>query len=263
MTKSAQKKVNYPWRIFATGLSFVLFGIGGPLIGILTTVIVFFLPINAKSRHRFTRRVLQATFKFYVNFMRACGLMTFEYIGFEKLKGKAGVVIANHPSLIDVVFLFAKVENANCVVKQALLKNPVMYPPIKAAGYLTNTDSDLLEKAAHSLNNGIPLIIFPEGTRSVPGNPLHFVRGASNIAIHSKSNILPVLITCDPPALLKNQSWYEIPQKPSHFTLQVLPEISIEQYLAGDDMACTQARRLTRDLENYYAKLLLDPNQTN
>ena len=48
------------------------------------------------------------------------------------------------------------------------------------------------------LRSGRPLLIFPEGTRTVPGLPLDFQRGAAYIALRSYLPVLPVLIDCNP-----------------------------------------------------------------
>jgi hypothetical protein len=42
------------------------------------------------------------------------------------------MIIANHPSLIDVVFLIGLVRQANCVVKQSLWENPFTRGPVRA-----------------------------------------------------------------------------------------------------------------------------------
>lgn len=73
------------------------------------------------------------------------------------------MIIANHPSLIDVVFLIGLVRQANCVVKKSLWENPFTRGPLRSTEYISNDGSmDMLDAAAESLQNGQTLIIFPE-----------------------------------------------------------------------------------------------------
>ncbi|WP_369678325.1 lysophospholipid acyltransferase family protein, partial [Enterococcus faecium] len=86
---------------------------------------------------------------------------------------KGQLIIANHPSLIDVVVLISIVRNADCVVKADLWKNPFLKGVVKATGYINN-DADpeyFLNQCQQSFARGNNLIVFPEGTRSVPGKP--------------------------------------------------------------------------------------------
>ena len=53
-----------------------------------------------------------------------------------KLPPGGTLIIANHPSLLDVVIFLAHVRRANCVVKESLCKNPFLSAAIAAAGYI-------------------------------------------------------------------------------------------------------------------------------
>jgi len=58
----------------------------------------------------------------------------------EKLNRPGQLIIANHPTLVDIVFLISRVKQANCIVKQKLWHNPFMRGPILNAGYISNGD---------------------------------------------------------------------------------------------------------------------------
>ncbi|MEX5669565.1 lysophospholipid acyltransferase family protein, partial [Pseudomonas neuropathica] len=82
--------------------------------------------------------------------------------GAEKLGRPGQMIIANHPSLIDVVFLIGLVRHANCVVKQSLWENPFTRDPLRRTEYISNDGSmDMLDAAADALKSGQTLIIFP------------------------------------------------------------------------------------------------------
>ena len=73
--------------------------------------------------------------------MQRAGVLTYSVEGAEKLGRPGQMIIANHPSLIDVVFLIGLVRQANCVVKQSLWQNPFTRGPVRDAGYISNDGS--------------------------------------------------------------------------------------------------------------------------
>ena len=97
----------------------------------------------------------------------------------KRLATESLFICASHPTLIDVVILHSLIENANCIVKAALRESFALSSPVRAANYIANdSGSELIEACAASLARGDTLVVFPEGTRSVPGKEpkLHPVR---------------------------------------------------------------------------------------
>ena len=241
------QQLNYIWRLFGTGLSFVLFGVGGVLIVIAIKLLVGVRLFPKERAMLFTRRSISASFRLYINFMRFIGLLSYEIHGQERLRtNKKQLVVANHPSLLDVVFLISIMPHANCVVKGALRHNPFTRPPIDACRFISGDSESLVDDGVASLNSGETLMIFPEGTRTVPDEPFRLHRGAANIALQSQTPITPVYISCKPQTLLKTEKWYQIPKTPPHFTISVLDDMEIESYLTNGAAQSKNARVLTR-----------------
>src|SRR4029079_4387587 len=91
----------------------------------------------------------------------------------------------------------------------------------------------VVPQALERLNAGMPVLVFPEGTRS-PRDGMHpFKRGAFEIACRANVDVLPVLIRCDPPALGKGVPWYAIPPTTAFFTVTPLPRMRPSEF-AGD-----------------------------
>jgi 1-acyl-sn-glycerol-3-phosphate acyltransferase len=250
------KQLNYYWRLFGTGFSFFLFGFGG----VLTWGLLFpiFAPLlgHGVSKKRRARLLMHYVFKGYMWLMRIIGILTFRVQGGSKLSLPGRVVIANHPCLLDIVFLISQIPNATCIVKPALIRNPFMRIPIRAMGYIYAEDpEDLLQRCAQELHEGGSLIIFPEGTRTTPGKPLKFQRGAAAIALQAQAKILPILLGCVPTTLTKQQKWYQIPEKRFTLSLEVGEDIELTQ---DSEISCrtVAARQLTRQLEAYFIKQL-------
>ncbi len=252
-------RIFYYWRVLATGFSFAIFGLGGSIVGSAFILLLFPLPFSLQRKYRIMRRIISPSFLFYLWILRSLGLLSSEVKDLERLQHQGQLLVANHPSLLDVVFLISMVKQANCVIKQGLKENKFTLIPTKLAGYVSNASKQMLVDCSESLKHGDSLILFPEGTRSVPGTAVKLLRGAANIAINAQHDITPVFISCSPPTLMKGQKWYEIPESPPHFHLEVLPNIDIAPYLDGPKSKAS--RKLTRDLEVLYNEKINKFNQ--
>ena len=249
------RRLDHAWRVFGTGLSFVAFGLGGLLLGVLVMPVLLLMR-DPVARRRRARRVVQVAFASHLRLMRGLGVMTYEIEGGERLQRDGLLVLANHPTLIDVVCLISLLPNADCVVKRAVACNPLMRGPVRAAGYISNDDgADLVDDCVAAVHAGGTLVIFPEGTRSVPGQPPRLQRGAANIAVRGRIDVTPVRITCSPPTLTKGQKWYRVPSRRFHVRLQIGEDIPIAPFLAEDDSPrgdALAARRVTEHLSRYF-----------
>jgi 1-acyl-sn-glycerol-3-phosphate acyltransferase len=247
--------INRCWRIFATGSAFLLFGIGGIILSILVFPIVRIKHRgNENKRRASARNIVHKTFKMFIAYMQIVGIMKLEIENGELLKASTGsIVIANHPSLIDVVVLISIIENADCVVKADLWKNPFLKGVVSNTGYINNAaDPDkFMQDCKKSFNDGNNLIVFPEGTRTTPGEAMQFKRGAANIALRTKTDVTPILLFVTPTTLSKELSWYQVPKSRFTFKLVVKPENSVQKYLSAD-VVSNSVRELTRDLLKYY-----------
>ena len=246
-------RLNYYWRLAATGGCFAAFGIGGIILSIVAFPLLQLT--SRKTRTVRARWLIHKSFGLFMRIMESVGIMRFEVIGAEKLRNcPTTLVLASHPTLIDVVALLSLMPNANCVVKRALWDNPFLGGVVRAAKYVSNSDPDnLIEDCAADLADGTPLLIFPEGTRTPPsGKPLHFLRGAAYIALKSGVPILPVLIRCTPSTLSKSERWYQIPYRRFHLRVDVLSPISASQWISTGEPQTVAARRLTQLLEAHF-----------
>ena len=264
LTTRPRRRDWYVWRLVATALSFLFFGLGGLALRLICFPLLSLLPGDRLSRRRRVRAAIRRAFYLHVWFMHRSGVLTFQVDGAERLGRPGQMVIANHPSLIDVVFLGSLMRDANCVVKQSLWRNPCMRGPIRAAEYISNNGSpEMLEEAAAVLREGQTLIVFPEGTRTVPGAAPVFHRGAAAIALRGAHTITPVFITVRPTTLTKAEPWYRIPDRRVHVRLRVGEDIDLDAFKFGDLHAPVPlpiaSRRLNEHLHSLYLKELASP----
>jgi len=263
-TQPLNKRPNAPyfWRLIATGLSFALFGIGGLCLRVLIFPLLALLPGDALTHRRRARATTSRLFWLFVQFMYRTGVLTYEVEGVERLGRPGQLVIANHPSLIDVVVLIAFIRDANCVVKQSLWDNPFMRGPIRAAQYISNNGSmDMLDEAAGALQSGQTLIVFPEGTRTTPGQAPEFHRGAAAIALRGARLVTPVVISVSPTTLTKAEPWYRIPARRFHFHLRVGQDID-PQTFASQGSAPIASRKLNDYLHQHFIKELAEDERS-
>ena len=253
-------RIDYAWRFFATGMSFIVFGI----VGVLFSVLVF--PFACLWPHRASRQwamtgVIHRFFRTLVSVLQTIGVMELDVTGVEALRARGPmIVVANHPTYLDVVVLLALMPRACCVVKNAHWRNPCLWGIVRAAEYVSNADpSALIEAGARQIAAGYTMIIFPEGSRSPAPNRMHaFSRGFAHMALKTEVPILPVLIDCDPPAFTKQMRWYHIPSRPFRLRVSVLEALAGMPRPAQPQPPALAARTLTCAIEAHINQRLLD-----
>ncbi|CAM3356765.1 lysophospholipid acyltransferase family protein [Halomonas lysinitropha] len=248
-------KLDRWWRGVGKALSFIAFGIGGLFIGLVAAPLLNVSVRNKERRQYLAKCLIQRCFQAFIALMQGLGVLDYRFEHQERLQRSGLLVLANHPSLIDVIFLLAHVPHADCIVKGRLASNPFTRGPIRAAGYITNDEPEaVLEAARASLGKGNSLILFPEGTRTTPQRPIKLRRGGANIALRTGKAITPVLIRCTPTTLTKGEPWHHIPASRVRMELRVLDDLPIND----DNQQPTGqlARQLTRRLSDHFNREL-------
>lgn len=254
------KWLDRPWRITAAAISYTTFGIVAIMVS-LALVVLYPIPLSAERKQRWVRRTISGCFWFFVREMRFLGLLHFRYDEVDPIADAGQLIVANHPTLLDTVFLLSLAPKANCIVKAALFTNPFTRLAVKQAGYIPNNSQTLVDEAARAIQRGESVLVFPEGTRTRPGETLQFTRGPAHIALRAACPIQPVLIGCDPGSLRKGDHWYDMPSRPSLFTFTPQAKIKPANVIDTARPTSIQARHLTRHLEDRYHQWLTDIGQ--
>jgi 1-acyl-sn-glycerol-3-phosphate acyltransferase len=250
-----QDRQTYLWRIFATGVSFSLFGLGGLILGVFVFPGMLLLPGGPDRRRARMRGLVQRALRLFVRFITGMGVISYEFRGCERLGRPGQLIIANHPTLVDVVLIVAFTPAPCCVIKAAMFSNPFTRSVVRAAGYISNSPTDeMIHGAAAALRSGDSLVMFPEGTRTRPGQPLLFQRGAASVAVHAADVLTPVYVRCEPLLLPKFVPWYRVPQRRPHYTLEVGEDIDLGAYRS---LPPPRASRLLNDwlLQHFTTRL--------
>lgn len=121
--------------------------------------------------------------------------------GREKaVKGTTYVIISNHQSILDILFINSLRYRLKWISKIENNKVPVLGWYLRMAGYITvdrgneESKTEMLDKSYRCLKRGISIMIFPEGTRSLNSEIGLFKRGAFQLAIMANVPLLPIVI---------------------------------------------------------------------
>lgn len=248
------ERIDQYWRVCATGFCFSTFGLGGLLMRVVIFPMLSLVVWHEQRRADLAKWVIHQSFRMFVGLMALVGVISYEVRGIEKLRRRGLLILANHPSLIDVVFLISFVRHADCIVKGALARNPFTRGPIRAAGFVCNdSGAGLVEDCIASVRGGNNLVIFPEGTRTPLSGEARLQRGAANIAVRGGIDITPVRIRCAPPMLTKGVAWYRVPERRAHFIIEVCDDIPVRDFTDGCAGEALAARRLTDFLTEYFS----------
>ncbi len=245
--------VDRAWRIVATGFCFFIFGLGGVLVGLFVVPPMLLLVRDPAKRVRFSRFAVHHFFRFFIGLMNFVKVISYELHDIDRLQRPGLLILANHPSLIDVIFIISLIPQSGCVVKSALVRNPFTRAPVKASGYITNdTGLALVDDCREALQRHETLVIFPEGTRTPLSGEVTLQRGAANVAIRCGKAVTPVVIRVNPRGLAKGQKWYRVPPSRMHFVIRVHEDLQVDTFLESGAAEPVAVRRLNEHLRSFF-----------
>lgn len=122
--------------------------------------------------------------------------------GREHLPWKgAAVLVANHESLGDILVLFGLFRPFKWVSKAENFKLPFIGWNMRLNRYVPLVRGDresvvrMLQQCEGWLARGVPVLLFPEGTRSHDGQLKPFKDGAFALAVKTGAPVIPVVLT--------------------------------------------------------------------
>jgi 1-acyl-sn-glycerol-3-phosphate acyltransferase len=252
MPRQAAREARWP-RVLASAIAFALFGMGGVLIALAIFPLQRLLGGGAQRQQARARATIHRAMRLFLRVLVRLKLVDYRIDGAQRLGQPGQLIVANHPSLLDVAILLAHVPQANCIVKRALARNPWTLGALRGAGYITNGDGPATFEAAQAaLRRGETLIVFPEGTRTPRGAAPRFQRGASAIGLRAARVITPVVIRMRPRALAKGDRWYRLPARTLRYAIEAGPDIDPQAW-AGSHPLPQASRHFNDYLQRYYA----------
>ena len=241
----------YVYRVFAKWMSFFIIGFCSIIIGI-SIFPVMRLFIRPKLRfQKYGRRFISGALRFFIFLMHAMRIVNLEVDDRKKFRELSSkVIVANHPSLLDVVMLLSLIPNADCIVNAYLKRNVLMGVVLQLYILGSRELDDILDSCTESLNQGNCLIIFPEGTRTPREGRNVLKKGAARIALTSGCGIIPIHIGgTDKFGLGKKDPITGFnPRERYIYRLTMMPEIRAEKYKPLPAPAA--ARAITKEISS-------------
>ncbi len=212
-------------------LLFCFFGCGALIIN----YIIF--PLGSlfqkkENKKYFYSNVIHKTWAFFTKLMIKSNIIKVVVENKEQLENLRGkIIVANHPSFIDIVLLIGIMPHTVCIAKKDLKKNLFMGNIIKSLYLVNDEDKDnLINESSEILSQGFNIIIFPTGTRTTQRENMKLHKGAAMLALHTKTDIVPLCISCDKKFLAKNQKVYDASDSPVFYTITVNNTIRIDDF---------------------------------
>jgi len=245
-----KNKFLYSYRVFVKWFSFFIFGTNAVILGILILPLMR-LVLHPKTRfQKYGRRFISLFFRLFVLIMTVLGAVKLKPDNRKNYRNLSSrIIVANHPSLLDVVMLISLIPNADCIVN-AYLKQHILTAVVKQLYIINSDDLDsVLHSCTESLKQGNCLLIFPEGTRTPRTGKVILKKGAARLSLLSGFNILPIHIGgTDKYGLGKKDPWTGFnPQERYIYSITMKDEINSEKYKELPMPAA--AKSITKDME--------------
>jgi 1-acyl-sn-glycerol-3-phosphate acyltransferase len=179
-------------------LYWLIFALSQPLL--FSGALVVFLLTFPFDRNRVVLHLYScawAQLSFWINPM-----WRMKVLGREKLPWRGGaVLVSNHESLVDIPVLYGLFRPFKWVSKESVFRVPFVGWNMYLNGYVglrrgnTASVARMLAACERWLDRGVPVLIFPEGTRSPDGEVKAFKDGAFLLAAKKDVPVYPIVLT--------------------------------------------------------------------
>lgn len=251
--KDMPKVENYLFNFcgcFMKIFAMTVFGVGAVILAVFVFPFIRLFTLRRKDFGVVARAYVSHTFRVFLGFLNLL------HVSIRKVENEddyrnihSKIIIANHPSLLDFVYIMSLVPNSTCIVRGGLTKTPLR-GVIKQA-YITNTTTfeDMCLECKKLTDMGCNVIIFPEGTRTPRHGKNNYKKGAARIALYCGCDVQPIFIGgSDKYGLGKHDPlWSYNHVEPYLYDFKKLPVISIDEY--KDLSEPIAAKRLTDKME--------------
>jgi 1-acyl-sn-glycerol-3-phosphate acyltransferase len=126
---------------------------------------------------------------------------------------RAYVVVANHESNADPFLLSFLPWDMRWIAKEEMFRIPVIGTIMRLSGDIAlrrgqrESVREMMAECRRTLDEGLSVMFFPEGTRSRDGQLLPFKDGAFELAIEAHAPVLPVAIEGTRACMPKGSRW--------------------------------------------------------
>ncbi|HEX7655274.1 MAG TPA: 1-acyl-sn-glycerol-3-phosphate acyltransferase, partial [Verrucomicrobiae bacterium] len=206
------------------------------------------------------RQISYRTMTWLVHSLPFCRVK-YENPGGEDFRRPA-IVISNHQSATDVLVAFILSPEICMTVKKRVYDTPILGFACKALGHVVveaNATAQTLAACRERLAAGRSLHFFPEGTRSYDGKLQRFRRGAFELAVELRQDIIPAVLCDTRTAMPRDAFWLE----PGQASVRILPRVTPENfdYTLGATALMRHCEKLVRESLEQQLAALNTPNR--
>ena len=147
-------------------------------------------------------------------------------------KGERRIYVLNHSSMFDVILMFLMPGPIKSIMKESYAKIPIIgWVAILAGNIVLKENSssgnqiDVYMKCIEKLENGSPVVIYPEGTKSKDSKIGKFYHGTFKIALETKADLVPVVFDTWN-VIRPGELWI----RDVHHTIKILDTIKYEEF---------------------------------
>jgi len=137
--------------------------------------------------------------RFAVWWVGVCCGVNYEIRGRDKVPNEPYVLLSNHQSPWETVYLYYEFRPLCAVLKKELLRIPFFGWALWMLDSIAidrskrrDARDSMLNQGKKQIANGINILVFPEGTRGDPGLDRKFYTGGAELAIATGVKVLPV-----------------------------------------------------------------------
>lgn len=161
----------------------------------LLPLLLIGLVIRQPARNRF----LSVYARYVVWLLKVVTGLDFQVTGREHIPAVSSVILSKHQSIWETFALQAVFPPQTWVLKKELLMIPVFGWALQAAASIaidrkagTRSLREVIEKGTDRLQRGLWVVVFPEGTRTRPGQQGKYNAGGVMLAVRAGAPVVPV-----------------------------------------------------------------------
>ncbi|WP_243122131.1 lysophospholipid acyltransferase family protein [Clostridium thermarum] len=135
------------------------------------------------------------------NYVMKLSRTKLEVYGVENIPEEACVFVSNHQAIFDAFAILCPLKNVTAfIAKKEIKKIPLVHAWLDAIGTVFIDRSNIREgmkaltEGAQNIKEGISMVIFPEGTRSLSSEMGTMKKGSLKMAFIAKAPIVPVTV---------------------------------------------------------------------
>lgn len=183
-------------------------------------------------------------------FLKNICKLKLDWQGKENIPAKPAIFASKHQSALETFMFHLLINKPVFILKKELLDIPVFGFYLKKMGMIA-IDRDggmkslklLLKQVQDKINQGYNIIIFPEGTRTVPGEDSEYNPGVIALYNLKIAPVIPVAINTG--IYWPKNSFYK---KQGNFTIKFLP--SIEEKLHKEEFLTQLKETIDKESRN-------------